>query len=171
MPAGAHGQRGLRQSHRGPRADRRSGGGTGRAPARTPPAPPHLRPRQLEITEPELTYLAGLAPLIRSPRGTKRLINLYRLLRARLKADELTAFLDGPEPGYEAALVLLAMLVGSPDAPALFHAIETAADGILSAKLLPKELSATVGHYRPPHVDTYRQWLPLVRRFSFKADA
>jgi hypothetical protein len=135
----------------------------------------HLRPRQLEITRQELDYIAGLAPLVRSPRAAKRLINLYRLLRARLQGDELTAFLEGPEPGYRAALTLLAIMAGPTDNSRLFRAIETATahatwHGLLSdlPDLDTPELQQLISAKQvPSDITTYQSWLPLVRRFSF----
>jgi hypothetical protein len=70
---------------------RRASTATGRA------AGNELRPRQLEISEEELTYLPGLVSLVGTPRAAKRLINLYRLVRARLWDTEVDDFVTrGP---------------------------------------------------------------------------
>jgi hypothetical protein len=65
-----------------------------------------LRPRQLEISEAELEFMSGLAPLVSTPRAAKRLVNLYRLVRARLLDRDVDAFVASDE--YRAVLVLLA---------------------------------------------------------------
>jgi hypothetical protein len=108
-----------------------------------------------------------LAPLVRSPRGANRLINLYRLLRARLSTDELPDFLEGPEPGYQAAMVLLALAVGPSDPSQLFKAIDDASESVPWRALLREFLGPV--HEAPLDVATYQRWLPLVRRFSFSS--
>jgi hypothetical protein len=70
------------------------------------PAEVELRPRQLEISEAELEFMSGLAPLVSTPRAAKRLVNLYRLVRARLLDRDVDAFVASDE--YRAVLVLLA---------------------------------------------------------------
>lgn len=118
-----------------------------------------LMPRSMRISGPELQYLDQLAPLVRTPRAAKRLVNLYRLVKARIAPTEYTAFLDGD---YRVVLVLLAVLVGrSGECDPLFDAIESGRDwrqeldGLAGDMAVPDDLSA------------YRKWLPLVRRFSF----
>jgi len=83
-----------------------------------PPPPPALvlTPPQLEITGGERRFLRELAGLVPTPRATKRLVNVYRLLRASLSDDDLARFVvDGGSRGsYQAALVLLALQTGHP---------------------------------------------------------
>lgn len=138
------------------------------APAATDHSPrvSRLRPRQLEITDDELRFIANLAPLVPSPRAAKRLVNLYRLFRARLTAEELDGFLEEPETGYRAALVLLALTVGPWDPSTFFDQVENN---------LPT-VNARVDHWpwnlvadTPRRAASYRRWLPLIRRFSFTA--
>lgn len=75
-----------------------------------------LRPELLEITREEAETLVRLQPMVPSPRAAKRLVNVYRLLRARLPVEALPGFVGtGQEPGtHRPALLLLAMLVGYP---------------------------------------------------------
>ncbi|MGH3756538.1 MAG: P-loop NTPase fold protein [Actinophytocola sp.] len=136
-----------------------------------------LRPRQLDISEAELDFLSRLAPLVPSPRAAKRLVNLYRLLRARLSGPELDAFVSGHGSG--AVLVLLAVHAGEGnEADGLFKRIEAAGSGLTSwrglldryqedddVEALCERLVRIDG--MPDELDVYREWLPLVRRFSF----
>ena len=72
-------------------------------------------------------------PLITTPRAVNRLANSYGLLSA-LHADGLAARRDGDEPGYRAAMVLLATLVGYPElGPVLFPHIHQQAAAIPDA--------------------------------------
>ena len=45
------------------------------------------------MRESELTLLAALAPLVRSPREAKRLLNLYRMLRSTKDLSDAARFL------------------------------------------------------------------------------
>jgi hypothetical protein len=82
----------------------------------------------LRVTGPELDYMKELAPLLgRSPRALKRFLNVYRLIKARLTANELQAFLSEQAEtasDFQVALFLLAVDVGAPEiSPALFEKI------------------------------------------------
>lgn len=80
-----------------------------------------LTPRNLEVDPAELAHLKTLAPMIASPRAAKRLVNLYRIIRASLNADELEEFLAGR---YRIVQLLLAAVIDCPSASArLFQAI------------------------------------------------
>ncbi|MGH3876122.1 MAG: P-loop NTPase fold protein [Actinophytocola sp.] len=140
-------------------------------------ASPDVRPRQLEITDAEMGFLGSLAPLVPSPRATKRLINLYRLLRARLSGPELDRFVEGH--GAHAVLVLLAVHAGEGEAAeGLFTRIGAAGSGLTSWRALldryreDDDVEALCGRLAgidemPDSLAVYREWLPLVRRFSF----
>ena len=89
------------------------------APAEATTAPPTTatpgidpNPPSLEITQPELEFIRRLAPAIATPRLAKRLVNVYRLVRASQSEQVLAGYVEGHE--YEAVLVLLAILVGFP---------------------------------------------------------
>lgn len=71
-----------------------------------------LNPQNLEITKDELEHLRSLGPLVPSPRSAKRLVNLYRIVRARLDGDALEEFVSS---GYPLTQLLLAAVVGCPD--------------------------------------------------------
>ena len=69
--------------------------------------------------EQRLLHLLG-PPMITTPRAAKRLANSYGLLAA-LRSGDLADRRDGDHPGYRAAMVLLAMLIGYPElGPDLF---------------------------------------------------
>ncbi|GAB1511912.1 P-loop NTPase fold protein [Actinophytocola sp. KF-1] len=121
------------------------------APA--PPVRPFLRPRQLHVSDVELGFLASLAALVPTPRAAKRLMNLYRLVRARLSDHELDRFVQDGD--HRAVLVLLALHAGS--GAAVFDRFDTEPDLAWLTELVGVALPA----------DKYREWLPLVRRFSF----
>jgi hypothetical protein len=64
------------------------------------------------LTPPELEMLTALAPLVETPRETKRLLNLYRMIRATRNLSPASRFLgDGGTPGeYQAVVILLGLL-------------------------------------------------------------
>jgi hypothetical protein len=64
------------------------------------------------LTEPELQLLAALEPLIDTPREAKRLLNLYRMLRATRDLSPASRFLgeDGRHGEFEAVIILLGLL-------------------------------------------------------------
>ncbi|MCR3754371.1 KAP family NTPase [Lentzea californiensis] len=132
-------------------------------PVEEPGDSPGQAPRGMRITGPELLYLESLAPLVRTPRAAKRLVNLYRLVRARTAVLESDGFLS---TDYRVVLVLLAALVGrSGQCDALFDAIESGVDW-------RQEMDRVVGDLAvPDDLSAYRKWLPLVRRFSFTTAA
>ncbi|WP_236725078.1 P-loop NTPase fold protein [Amycolatopsis orientalis] len=141
-----------------------------------------LRPPRLVISRAELDFLATLAPLVRSPRAAKRLLNLYRLLRARLAGEELAEFVaDGSrEAPFRAVLVLLSVLVGYPEAVSWFFASLAGTDpgdralDIVSSlndhELRPKLERGLSGESWPELAASYQRWLPLVNRFSFSRE-
>ncbi len=52
------------------------------------------------LNDHELAMLSGLAPLVRSPRGVKRLLNVYRMLRSTQNLSQASTFLgDEDRPG------------------------------------------------------------------------
>ncbi|MFI7119809.1 P-loop NTPase fold protein [Amycolatopsis sp. NPDC049868] len=140
-----------------------------------------VRPPRLVISSTELDFLPTLAPFIRSPRAAKRLLNLYRLLRARFAGEELAGFLsDGDrEAPFRAVLVLLAVHVGHPGAVRWFADLDATDPGesaleIVSSmndhELRPKLERGLSGEAWPLLAGSYQRWLPLVNRFSFARD-
>lgn len=93
-------------------------------------APLKVQPSLLRLSETEIVFLAALAPLLPTPRAAKKLVNLYRLTRFGIPEAELPRFLnpyDVEHSDYRAVQVLLALLVGHPNAaPILLNAIQEA---------------------------------------------
>jgi KAP family P-loop domain len=153
---------------------------TSTAQPTTPPVAPELRPPRLRISKPELTFLTTLAPLVGSPRATKRLVNLYRLVRARFSRAELERFVGtGNDAPCRAVLVLLAALVGQPGSvQPLFAALAAAPpEQTLTSVLATLDANTTLhaalsrlttsADAPPAFAQSYQEWLPLVSRFSF----
>ncbi|HVE82856.1 MAG TPA: P-loop NTPase fold protein, partial [Myxococcales bacterium] len=96
--------------------------GSGRDGA-PPPSPVDLSPRGLEIEEDELTHLKKLVGLLGSPRAAKRLVNLYRIVRAGFDDEALDDFIAG---SYRLYQIFLAAVVGmTQEAMQLFREIRS----------------------------------------------
>jgi WD40 repeat protein len=103
------------------------GPGTGIVDLPAPRVVERSDPLAFSGDEQRLLHLLG-PPLIATPRAAKRLANSYGLLSA-LRSGDLAASQDGDQPGYRAAMVLLACLIGYPElGPDLFpHIYQRAA--------------------------------------------
>jgi hypothetical protein len=70
---------------------------------------------RLQLEPWERRYLKQLYPLVLTPRAAKRLVNVYRLLRAMTPGTLRLALVgDANGGGYRAVLLLLAMVTGFP---------------------------------------------------------
>lgn len=101
-----------------------------------------LMPRNLQIEQAELDFVMTLAPLISTPRSAKRLVNLYRIVRATLDDEALRHFVAGR---YRTTQLVLAAVVGSPTLAAeLFEAIFAGriADGGAVTRFLAERAAA-----------------------------
>ncbi|MDQ7810377.1 P-loop NTPase fold protein [Amycolatopsis sp. A133] len=162
--------------------------------AQLDPAEPPAKPRPL--TEPEIALLSRLDRLVDTPRDAKRLINLYRMLRATRDLSEASAFLGGD---YEAVVVLLGTCTAHGRllgrfADALLHRAPRTSWTDFVADLQPVESddrwssravgtipAAEVAHWAHlhrslaelapsitlPDVSVFQTWVPRVRRFSY----
>lgn len=73
---------------------------------------PKLTIESLRLTEDEIEAMKGFAPLIgRSPRATKRFVNIYRLIKAAVPVAEQGEFLGG---GFRLPMLLLAVSTQAP---------------------------------------------------------
>jgi hypothetical protein len=162
--------------------------------AQLDPARPAMVPQPL--TEREIALLSGLDRLVDTPRDAKRLINLYRMLRATRDLSEASAFLDGE---YEAVVVLLGTgtahgrLLGRFADALLGREPQTSWSDFVAA-LRPVEnedhwMSEAIGRLEPaevprwqnlhhslaelapsitlPDLSHFQTWAPRVRRFSY----
>ena len=71
-----------------------------------------MNPRALDISDDERLFMAQMYPLIGTPRGAKRFVNVYRLLKASHPVAEQGDFAD-PQV-HRPVLLLLASLTGFP---------------------------------------------------------
>jgi len=78
--------------------------------AALPAESPHLSFQQYEID-----WMKALYPLMPSPRGAKRFVNLYRVMRGIMDDYEFHVYIQEKTGEYDAALLLLAMLIGYPE--------------------------------------------------------
>lgn len=79
--------------------------------------PNEPQPESLRLDQVEITSMKQLAGIIgRSPRETKRFVNVYRLMKAALSHDELANFVGtGATPGsFRVPMCLLALSTGAP---------------------------------------------------------
>src|SRR5581483_8797347 len=92
---------------------------------------PDLRPLGLQLSRPEIEFMAKLGAVMPTPRAAKRLANLYRLVRIGIPDSGLAEFIGTEDGGpYQVAGILLAMLAGSPaTAQRIFHEIRSAPGG------------------------------------------
>ncbi|MBC6449998.1 P-loop NTPase fold protein [Actinokineospora xionganensis] len=151
-------------------------------PRRSPVADPTLRPDRLLLRETERDFIKRLRPLLDTPRTVKKLINLYRLVRIGVPGTNLDRFVGHDGGPYQAVLILLAIVLTTPDqARDLVTALRTTqgpdvwevlAD--LEAKDASwRQTNAVLDAIRasvPVHGDagTYRAWAGTVTRFSFE---
>jgi hypothetical protein len=102
--------------------DERSGAGSGDAAGLLPT--PTQAPDRMDLREAvsslffedfEEKFLNKLYPFVSTPRLAKRMVNVYRLLRAQAAAENFEAFVSSESSGsYRAALLLLAVNIGAP---------------------------------------------------------
>jgi len=141
-----------------------------------------LTPRALQLEPRERGYLEQLAPLVASPRETKRLVNLYRIVRCALDDQALDRLIDGD---YKITQICLALVIGSPELSAdlfgritagtLRSASELGA-WINAAAAAPGTTEASLGVLRElaGHADEFGDWEAVrdavcrVARFSFQ---
>jgi outer membrane biosynthesis protein TonB len=148
-----------------------------------------IQEESLVIKDWEAKFAVRLFPLIPSPRAAKRFSNVYRILKARVRREDLAQF-EGTEevPGdFQIPMLLLAMLIGAPVESAMVfpqlyqqasrgkdvtdvfqnlktEAIDPAAATVLSEKLVPLTSESTF----PNAPEVFLEWIPRVSRFSFE---
>jgi hypothetical protein len=139
-----------------------------------------LRAVGIELSEEEQEFIGELFPLVRTPRAVKRLVNVHRILRASLPADE-------PAADCTTALLLLAVLTGYPELGAVLverlmdspragwtaH-VDAAADAAPDFQApmwqaLEDDLRRVPAARMPEDIEPFVRWAPRVARFSFRA--
>lgn len=145
-------------------------------------------PPSLDITGEELDFVCALADAAVTPRLTKRLVNIYRLVRTSQSDEELARYVDDGD--YQRVLILLTILVGFSALSGavyqqLLDAPETETWAEFVEGLLPDDEHEDddANEWRRLHgwltdlapslkVDDslapYRRWVPKLARFSFE---
>jgi hypothetical protein len=144
-----------------------------------------LNPSQMSLTASEISFMAQLGALVPTPRAAKKLVNLYRLVRVGINAEDLQGFVSPSpsEPGeHQAVQVLLTLLVGHPEqASQLFkHILAAASSEKITDVLRNGPTQAAIGPRAADVLDTinanievrldvaaYQRWCPLLARYSF----
>ncbi|GAB3402377.1 hypothetical protein GCM10027569_08410 [Flindersiella endophytica] len=132
--------------------------------------------RALRLKPDERQLIIDAHPLIGTPRSAKRLVNVYRLLRAGLPPHERDQFAQGE---FRAVIVLLGILVGFPlqgarllealpsySGPTLLELLDANGDGWATIALAVRQIGATTDI--PQDAGTYARWAPKVARYSFR---
>lgn len=150
-----------------------------------------LSPEALKLTRRELEFAQKLSPLLQTPRSGKRMLNIYRLIRATVKPGELEGFFGkkGSPPQYEPVFILVAVQIGFPSvAKSLFDLVlkeagphswneflsklandpgkDTSAEHQPIKGLLKCLLAMPSVEDRP--IDYFQKWIPQVSRYSFR---
>lgn len=143
--------------------------------------PDFEQPELLVLSEQERTYMKALGVLVgRSPRGVKRFVNVYSLLRAKISPTELPSFLNGGtnlEPAYQWVLFFLA--ISMSDALAAREIAEGIVAGVKKEDIFDRWdgwMKRNVDHSAVAFLQTFRHddhypnfwaWTPNVARYSF----
>jgi hypothetical protein len=115
------------------------------------------RPERLVLREDELSFVHELAPELGTPRAVKKLINLYLLVRAGVRDDELDRF-----PHREVLLLVAIVVADAARAAAVFEALTTENTDL--ARTLPAKWLK----HSTDDLASYQQWMGTVARFSFE---
>lgn len=134
-------------------------------------------PGSLQVSDDEKTFVTRLLPILSTPRTTKRMLNVYRLIRVSLSPSTIAAF---ERDEHQAVLVLLAIMYCYPAIAAeCFNGLQQASEtGITDYVRQKSELSNNSdwarlarGIGKVPAVqdmNIYRRWSKLVGRYSFQ---
>ena len=150
---------------------------------------PDLRPLGLQLSQPEIEFMAKLGAVMPTPRAAKRLANLYRLVRIGVPDGGLADFIGTEDGGaYQVVEILLAVLAGSPaTAQDIFREIRYASGGGDIRAVFAGASNFTEGDFcgrlnavlvriardTPllTAVEEYQRWCPELARYSFHTRA
>ena len=132
----------------------------------------------ITVTEAEVRFLALLGPLVGTPRSARRLVNTYRLVRARSRGSELAQF---RKEGHRSAAVLLAAALGyGEEARPLLERFATGAaaswdealsgceDELRDAFAQVRKVAAEAKTPVPDDIEIAQKLAPVIRRFSLR---
>ena len=134
-------------------------------------------PKALSVTDPEQNFVTALLPLLTTPRTTKRLLNVYRLIRVSLSPEGIKTF---EKKEHQAVLVLLAVMYSYPSiAPAFFTGLRYAKENTIFDYAEQTSLQSKNGEWKRlsrgmskvkavQDINVYRRWIDVVGRFSFQ---
>jgi hypothetical protein len=138
--------------------------------------------RALVISEPERKLLGKVGGLITTPRTTKRFVNTYRMVRVCAGDTDADKFSPDGDGEYQAVIVLLAVLMGCPDAKEIFDRIMSGApdaDVWTLMRTPPTTAPASRAGSGPDAITALQElvdlstagadqrWIPLVSRFTY----
>lgn len=119
-----------------------------------------LHPDRLSFSDTERTFIGLLTAMVPTPRAAKRLVNVYRIIRATVDDVALNSFVnDDNVAPYRVVLILLGILVGFPQwsqdvVAALLDEAGTATDWwTLLEGAAPKSTRAESRPAGPPRAD------------------
>jgi hypothetical protein len=161
-------------------------------PAAAPePTEGELRLGTHRLSPAEVACLKVLHAAVPTPAGSRRMVDAYRVLKARVPPEDLDRFVAGE---FAAALLLLAVQLGDPGRAAALEALLRDADGVASwaGALALLTGRAASSEARPPFLGLsaeggdavylgtgedriplpsdlalYARWMPVVRRFGW----
>ncbi|NVJ90406.1 MAG: hypothetical protein HWE34_02050 [Methylocystaceae bacterium] len=140
------------------------------------------------LREYEVAFLKSLYPLVQTPRLTKRLMNLYILLRVQITSEgifELPKALDREKGEYRAIALMLGLVVSRPHALTQLkqfiekhplediHAIISHISEDKNGKDQAFEVNSNFlieledKHGEFPSIFVFQNWLPKIQKFSF----
>jgi hypothetical protein len=156
------------------------------------PASGGLTSESLRLNKSEVEFLQRLLPLVPTPRAAKRLVNVYRILRAPLRGEDLDRLVGANDhkPEHPAVLLLLAIVSGFPEQanqiiegllerpkPTWREFVDTLRQDVADEPDTPdhavwsrffERLDSVEAKDIPNDITTYAHWAPRVARYSFR---
>lgn len=133
-------------------------------------------PNALNVPEDEQQFVTALLPLLTTPRTTKRLLNVYRLIRVSLGKADIRTF-ESEE--HQAVFILLAVMYSYPAiATEFFNGLKDTSEKTIRNYAQQKSLQSSNGDWKRlsqgmnqvtsvQDINVYLRWIDIVGRFSF----